>query len=296
MATQTINPYPSLGKYLTDGLDDLIKNISGTPTFDEFNGFIESYISKTFDFEKNKLTEIDLISIIPLSVNGYTNGKIETSSVEQSLFIDTLLNTIIKSQPLEIPNLISDFEENISKSNLKTNEQIPLFFATQIGTTMFNYWLKQINDGEASPWYRFLNTNYAVNIANLPYWILASIQAPLILSYLGEYSTNLKEGIKIAGPFFITALTACIGLAAGKLIFKWLPKINVPQLTLDKQPIDNKIAFNWIEKNNYPPDSFNINGPQNIKGQNTCFPAIICIWCFLSPRPTPICKEHVVYA
>lgn len=237
MSKQTINPYPLLGKYTTDGLDDFIKTISGTPTFDDFNNFITLYILKTFEFDKQKLTEIEINSIVPFAVNDYINGRIESYSIEQAVFIDTLLITIVKTQPLEIPNFISDIEDNISKSNLPFKEQLPLFFATQVGTTLFNYWLKQITDGKTSLWFRFLNTNSAVDIANLPYWISSAMQATLFFTYKGDYSTNMKEGVKIAGPDFVTALTATIGLAAGKVIYRWTPRINIPQLTLNKQAI-----------------------------------------------------------
>ncbi|MFA4851575.1 MAG: hypothetical protein WC599_03560 [Bacteroidales bacterium] len=240
MATQSINPYPLLGKYTSDGLDDLIKNITGTPTFEDFNNYIESYVIKSLGFGKPKLTEIEITSIVPHAVNNYINSKIESFSIEQAVFIDVLLITIIKTQPLEIPNFISDAEDNISKSKYLTfKERIPLFFVTQIGTTVFNYWLKQITDGKTSPWFRFLNTNSAIDIANLPYWVSAAMQAALFFTYKGDYSTDMKDGVKIAGHDFVTALTASIGLAAGKVIFRWIPRINIPQLSLNKKAIVN---------------------------------------------------------
>lgn len=242
MEAQSINPYPLLGKMTSDGLDDLISKIgaTGIPTFDDFNKVISSYVKTTLGFGTAKLTEIEMASIIPHAVNNYIDGKIETRSLDQAVFIDALLITIIKTQPLEISNFIFDIEDNISKAKyINFKERIPLFFATQIGTTVFDYWLKQITDGEKSPWFRFLNPNSAVNIANLPYLVSATMQAVLFFVYKGDYTTNMKEGVKIASPDFATALTAGIGLAAGKLIFRWIPKINIPQLSLNKQAMIN---------------------------------------------------------
>jgi hypothetical protein len=128
---------------------------------------------------------------------------------------------------MQIKTFISDWGEKVIESDLTLTEKVPLQFASAVGIIMYDYWLAQINRASSNHWVVFLNDNYAVDIANLPYWISSAIYGVFYGTYKGTYTSNERQPPRIAGPDFVTALTACLGLVAGKVAFKWLPKVHL---------------------------------------------------------------------
>ena len=84
-----------------------------------------------------------------------------------------------------------------------------------------------------------MDPNIPVNIAALPYWVIAAVEAALYFCFKGNYQTTEAEPPKISGPNYVTVLTAALGISTGKIIFKWIPRVIVPKLSLNKEVIAN---------------------------------------------------------
>ena len=84
-----------------------------------------------------------------------------------------------------------------------------------------------------------MDPNIPVNIAALPYWVTAAISAALYFCFKGNYHTTEAEPPKISGPNYVTVLTAALGISTGKIIFKWIPRVIVSKLSLNKEVITN---------------------------------------------------------
>jgi hypothetical protein len=192
-------------------------------------------IKGDFNYTTTDLPEIDMESILIHAKNAYINNNFFGTPGQMS-FNYFLLKHINNVPPLQIKDYITNIEENIEKSELPMSEKIPLFFATAVGSIMFDYWLIQINQiiplvntkaNITLPWTSLINSNAAINTANLPYWISAAMFGALYFTYKGSYTSSDTQPPKIAGPCFVTALTACLGLVAGVICFKWMPRVNL---------------------------------------------------------------------
>lgn len=240
MAIQTtINPYSGMGTYLGNGLDYVITNIAGTPPdVDNLNDVLYEYftVGPDITFGNNSFSEIELKSFLPLAINGYINQEYNIGSPAQAAFLSMMVSRIKSGSPLDIPDIIADMEDNIGKSDLSKNDQIPLFFATAVGLASYNYWLGEIGASPASDWADYFNSNYAVNLANIPNWVAATMIAA-VYNFRGDWTTDQQYPPKIAGPAFITALHAAIGIAAGKVMFGWVQRVKMPSLSLNAEVI-----------------------------------------------------------
>ena len=230
MVQQTVNPFPSFNSDIQKGLDDIIDYIVNepipNPTVNDVNLALVNYIKDIFSYSTNSLNDVELNSYLPTAINAYINNDLKGITGNQAPFVNLLLEKIKGVPPLQILDFIAEVENNIAESELSLHEQNQLFMATAVASASYNYWLEQINNLSTSSWGPYLDTNTSVNIANLPFWVTATIQAALFFSSKGNYVTAQLEPPKISGPDYVTVLTASIGIAAGKVIFKWLPKIS----------------------------------------------------------------------
>ena len=239
-----INPFPGLNQDFIDGLDAIIGYINGStpilkPTIDDLNHELVIYIKSKFSYGSGTLDDVELNSYLPSSINAYINNDIKGSTINQAPFVALLLEKIKEVPPMQIPNFITDVENKIAEACLSLPEQNQLYLATAAAKASFSYWIAQNNNLASTSWAPFLDTNTAVNIANLPYWVTAAIQAALYFCFKGNYQTLSSDPPKISGPEYVNVLTASLGIAAGKVLFNWIPKPIMPKLSLNKEVIAN---------------------------------------------------------
>lgn len=67
-------------------------------------------------------------------------------------------------------------------------------------------------------------------MAALQTWVTAAKQATLYFNFKGDYESGMTDFQKMAGPDIVTALTASLAVGACKVIFKWTPKVMLPQM------------------------------------------------------------------
>ena len=231
---QTINPYPALGTQFTAGMNAIIAGLPGSPTINDLVTQVTTYVESVYysgtppSFTQN----LEIKSVAYSAINSYVNGTIEgrNSSLynsSQKSFINMLIGPSLTNYLTvdTIGSRILDIEDNISKSNFKIEDQTPLLFATMIGETVYTYWIAQIALGVASTW----NTSYFAPakvsaIGNVPFWTAAAIEGTLI----GAKSTSrgmIQPTTEIVGMEMLSALIGALTIAAGKVVFLWIPRM-----------------------------------------------------------------------
>jgi hypothetical protein len=218
------NPYHTLGPQLKTALDYIINNLPLSPTFDNLNNtlFDALFASNPPD---DDLVIVYAKSVLPNVYNGYINSaQVESAqfnqySEKQYAIIHHLLKTISTTPTESIPQLLISTDEKIGTSGLSFAEQTPLFVATAIGKAVYEYWL--LNIPQPSTWAAYMvnpaitpQAMDALNYNNVSNWVSAAMQGAL----MGWGSIHLP---KIDLVDMTAANIAAIGLAAGKVVFKW---------------------------------------------------------------------------
>jgi len=225
-----------------EGLNMLIEQLMGgsssssasgastKPTLDEFFnalcGIEEEMVGDvgedgglTDSDPSNPLLQI-LCSIGPYTMSAYchSNGLENYNGMQQS-FIQLMQGSIFSVPVESIESRLLDIEDKLSESSLPIEQKTPLFQALSIGRNDLSYWTEKLNN--PGLWSPFLNSNYAVNYANLSFWVSASMEGALI--YANRALPTLPP-VNTAVDI-IAATVSGVSLVAGKVIFGWVPKV-----------------------------------------------------------------------
>lgn len=233
----TFNPYPLIGTQLTTGLDALAAVLTPASTIDEFVNAIYNYVQPIYYPVSSPATvppqiQIEIKSVVYNVINSYNNNPKSASffyGPKQSYFIDLLLGLkTSNSTPINAINTwLLDIEDNITKDDMPIAAQTPLLLATIQATHVYAYWNTKI----ATPgtWAPFFQTPAALNYANIPHWLVACVEGALI----GAQATPrglIQPTTEIVGVNIISALIGGLAIGAGKVIFKFVPRVQPANL------------------------------------------------------------------
>jgi len=226
---RNVNPFLSSEKLHIDGLDYIGKNIGADAKISDLIEVVFKYIAEVyFDKKVSKQVEVDLKSVISFSINGYLNSTVQwgstTYSQEQYYFIKSLISNTITLPPLSIKDYILDVEENIINGDLAPNEQAPLLLTTAIGKADFDYWSARMEN--PSPWDNYFpNPNLVMSYFG--HYVISSMIGTLTVANSMKFlDVETARDTNIGDANFITGLAGSLAVAAGKVIFNWIPKIN----------------------------------------------------------------------
>ncbi|MCG3166280.1 MAG: hypothetical protein POELPBGB_02058 [Bacteroidia bacterium] len=221
------NPYNTLGPQLKTALDYIIANLPLSPTFENLNNTLFDALFGN-NPPSDSLAIVYAKSVLPNVYNGYTAEAATLSVVEGHLnkypdkqykIIYYLLREISTTPTEAIPQLLNATDEKIATSGLTFAEQTPLFVATALGKAVYEYWLLHIP--QPSAWAAYMvnpgitpQAMDALNYNNVNSWVSAAMEGALS----GWGSINLP---KIDFVDMTAANIAGIGMAAGKVVFKW---------------------------------------------------------------------------
>lgn len=236
MKNRTYNPYPKLGQQFKDGLDYIKDNLL-TPappevTLEEINDSVAEYLQTIFGDEENgdefNILSSLISSLIPASANSYQNNQLFNESFfseTQVILITTIMNAIKSNSVEGINSVLEDAEEEISKSGLSASEQAPLFMAVTYAKASNAYWTEVIST--PGNWESFINSNAAINHANLPFWTLATFESALSgFAQVQQLDTPSANLVNTAGRTIaiLAALTSTLGVTAGKVLLKFVQR------------------------------------------------------------------------
>jgi len=184
--------------------------------------------------------------VVPNAVNAYRDNNLPNElyyNETQRMLVASILMAIKNSPPESIDELLSDAEDKVSEAGLSSTEQAPLFMAIALGKGSYAYWRSVIGECNPPPpdsssssssslakWQPYLDCNRAINYANLPFWVCATMEGAM-LGYAQVNSFNFRipgvlTALGVTGGT-LSAGIASIGVSAGKVIYKWVPRMRV---------------------------------------------------------------------
>ena len=229
MAQPTMNPYNTFGTRLATGLDAVAT--AAPATAEDIVGAVYAYIQPLYYSASDTYLSEQLKSVLPFAINQYMNSQIGNPfgqyNLQQQQIIFKLLETF-KTVPIQsMIDFLLDIEDNIPKSGLSIQEQVPLFQATAVGKAGYSYWLGKA----ATPagWTPYLDSNVNTNRTMVPEWTAACMEGVLLSAGLAN-TYGLVDPPRIIGIDTISALTSAIGIAAWKVIFRNIPELHLASL------------------------------------------------------------------
>ena len=224
MAIPTYNPYKASNTTFTDGLDYIISNLLESPTFDDLNDTIVAYFNSLPD------PPGDLIGYMPISnsntVNDYINSKIAQNlnfNGGEAALVDAVLCGIKEGSIESMGDFLEAAIQQVAEvEGVNTISKTALYGAAGFAQDSNAYWQNVVTT--PGGWATYINSNAAINYANIPHWVeatyvgtfsgFAQIQAPS----MGEANAFNFQGRSGAGQI---AISTALALTAGKVIFKW---------------------------------------------------------------------------
>ncbi len=222
MAIPVLNPYKQGDTLFTDGLDYIIANLPGSPTYDDLSATIEAYLAAL----PEPPDELPFIVIaMANSVNDYVNSKNAQNlnfDGSEAAMIDAVFCGIKEQSIDSMGDFFDACTEQLTQSDINTISKTSIYGAIGLAKASDAYWKAVV----AAPgaWATYINSNAAINYANIPHWNTAAFvgtfsgfaqaQAP----NMGNADVWNGKGRMIAGT---VGLSTALVLTAGKVIFKW---------------------------------------------------------------------------
>lgn len=215
-----VNPYFStVGQQHTDGLDAIQSALQGT----DFLSSVITYIEDTFYPSPDTQTDNEIRSVTSFAYNDYINNNLDSYSAQQNYFISLLLNGIFKVPVNSIPAFLADLNDQVNRSGMSTMEKVPVFMAIAVAISDYQYWLDILTT--PGNWSSFLNSDYAINYANLPYWVQAASFGTLACANKAK-TYGLIDPPPVMGVDMVSALTGSLTVVAAKVTTNIIPRIS----------------------------------------------------------------------
>ncbi len=237
----TQNPYTFLRTALGDGLNYII---SHHPTsVDLMAAHATIYVISLFYPSPSDQVVYELFSVSKTAINSYQNNLVLNGNalydMNQGPFIIKLIASNSRNtQPDTLAAWINDVQDNVGISGLTINEQIPLFLATLFGFNATLYWQKVLAAAH-SPWAPHLSTIKVQNYVNSFGWDVGAMNGAL--AGYGATPMGLVEPTtnKVTTQM-VSALLGALTVTAGRVMFKWIPRINT-KLSVNQEFFINAI-------------------------------------------------------
>lgn len=240
MAILTYNPFKYQEQLFSDGLDYVIANIPGSPTLDQLADTVIDYLASLPDPMGNDTLTGARIAAIN-SANDFINNRIVQNlnyDVNGLSLIDSVVFGMKENSIDSLADFFSAAEEQIAEATLNTISKYALYNSLTMAKTSYTYWLGVV--GTPGSWATYINSNAAINYANLPFWAtsaymgafsgFAMAQAPSMAQASLDNSTGRFYGANIS-------LATALVVNAGKVIFKWAERPKM--LSLNKLTVRN---------------------------------------------------------
>ncbi|MBI1289339.1 MAG: hypothetical protein GC178_17360 [Flavobacteriales bacterium] len=206
-----LNPYATLAQQHKDGLDAIITSIGtggpGTVSLDDLVDAVYDYLTTVYTQLTSPEGENTTRTTIINAINGYLdNGG-------SSPYLRTL-----QSGPVALLSNQFDrmFDASRAAQHLKGNAGRRQMVIA-LGQADAEYWGNQIDT--SGSWIAYMSTNSAIDLASLPFWV----DAAMFGAQFDYYQVNATDSMSTS-LVYVSALTGSLAVAAGKVVFGWVPK------------------------------------------------------------------------
>ena len=206
-----LNPYATLAQQHKDGLDAIITSIGtggpGTVTLDDLVDAVYSYLSSVYTQLASTEGENTTRTTIINAINGYLDNGGSSP----------YLGILQRVPAASLGNLFDRmFDSSSAARHLKGNagrQQMVI----AIGQADAEYWGNQI--ATVGSWVAYMSSNTAIDMASMPFWV----DAAMFGAQFDYYQVNATDSMSTS-LVYISALTGSLAVAAGKVVFGWVPK------------------------------------------------------------------------
>ena len=199
-----VNSFERLYPQFTDGLNYVIANYpgSGSPDINNLNNVVIGYIQTLQDPDTippatlNPLVADLVASILYNSVNEYVNNQVGqnlTINSAQMALIDSIHDGILNNSIESLDDYFDSVDELISScDSISSIDKSQIYMASIIARSSYDYWIGVV--GTPGGWSTYINSNAAINYANVPKWVALSFT-----SALSGFSQGQKASAAIGG-------------------------------------------------------------------------------------------------
>jgi len=241
----TQNPYKIIGAQLKTGLNAIIAGLPGSPTIDDLVDEVFTFVEGLYYSGARLQVENEIKSVAYHAINAYRDQLVLAGKAGYTLKELALIQYLVGDKmttslpPSRVADRLTDVESAIGTSNYRTLNQVPIFLATTIGANSFEYWDAELNN-PASTWGIYFSSFPGENYVNTLYWNVAAMNGALA-GYGATPNGLIEPTTDKVTTKMVSALIGGLTLAAGIVIFGWIPGIGNPVL-----PINNLGSWNII--------------------------------------------------
>lgn len=227
------NPFDYRKGTLTAGLDYVAANIKD-PNFDDIiTAVLAYYASLPTPITGDAAAAIEII--IRSTANDYINGNIG-----RQLNFDAggqaLMRTVlwgVKNNSIDSLDMFLDgvLEQLTGATGVNSISKTSLYVALALATESNSYWNNVVD--KPGSWAAFINSQQAINYANIPFWISATYMSSLS-GFAQVQAPNIAEATEVNGQSRLHAVTGAVAVAialtSAQVILKWAkrPKLIYP--------------------------------------------------------------------
>ena len=206
-----LNPYATLAQQHKDGLDAIITSIGtggpGTVSLDDLVDAVYDYLTTVYTQLTSPEGENTTRTTIINAINGYLDNGGSSP----------YLGILQRVPAASLGNLFDRmFDSSSAARHLKGNagrQQMVI----AIGQADAEYWGNQI--ATVGSWVAYMSSNTAIDMASMPFWV----DAAMFGAQFDYYQVNATDSMSTS-LVYISALTGSLAVAAGKMVFGWVPK------------------------------------------------------------------------
>jgi hypothetical protein len=258
-----------IGAEIAPGLNAIIAALPSpaTATPDLLVDEVYNYISSLYYPSASRQTEMQIKSIAYHVINSVRNSLVLSGNagynLNQAPFVEMLIGSEMTSNlpAISFSDRLSDIEDNVGTSELTVNEQIPLYLATSVGQAAYAKLLSEIGKGGASGWSVYFSTTPGENYINTLYWGMEAMNGSLA-GYGATPQGLISPTTDVVSVDMISALIGALTAVAGKVMFKWIPRITKP---LQSNIVSNSFNLQSLS-------SFNGSGLDGVEINGTYIP------------------------
>ena len=209
-----VSPYGAIAQRQKDGLDAILVSIGAggptTVTVDDLMDAVYAYLVSVYTtIGTNPQGEESVRATIANAINGYiqNGGASPYLRQLQSVPVTTLITKFDRMADAMVAAPV--LKGNASRAQM----------VLAIGQADAEYWGAQIASA-VNPWASYMFTNAAVNYSSVPYWT----DAAMFGAHFDYYQVDATDS-NASTSVIISALAGSLVVAAGKVVFGWVPKV-----------------------------------------------------------------------
>lgn len=224
MASPTYNPYRDYETLFTDGLDYIVTNLTPPVNYYTITDLVTAYFnSLPTPPGPEQLQAFSRLAIN--SGNDYINSRIAGNlnyNANEWAFVESVLGGLKENSIDSYDSFLEDAQEQLAQADFNTPSKTALYVALALTRASNTYWNTVVTT--PGSWATYINSNAAINYANIPHWVSATFVG-VLSGFAQIQDPNMpNSGILTSqGRYFAAegSVWSALGVTVGKVILRW---------------------------------------------------------------------------